>query len=114
MRKDVFEGLKYVVIDRLIKEYQGSKNVEYREDLKSVINFLDTFLDYNNFLENCDSMFVLNVDSSYIYKIRKIVISSIYSAQIDGIEKNIFLVELTKFFSKCAEPQDVVKTLKRF
>ena len=113
MKKEIFEGLKYTVINALITEYQKSKDIEYRNELLEVINILNNFLNYNKFEENCKTQELPIIKGDNILKIRNIAVSSIYNAQIESIEKNIILVELTKFFSKSIDPQQIEKIIKK-
>ena len=101
MKKEIFEGLKYTVINSLVKEYQETKNIEYRNELLNVINLVNNFLNYDKFLENCNSKEQINIDGKYSLRIRNVAIFSLYNAMIEDLEKDIVIVELTKFFNRC-------------
>lgn len=113
MRKEIFEGLKYTIINSLTTEYQNSKDIEYRNEILSATTALNNFLDYNNFEANCESNEVPTITGKNILKIRNIAVASIKNDQIEGYEKDRMLVEVTKFFCKSIEPQQLEKIIKK-
>ena len=113
MKKEIFEGIKYTIINCLIKEYQNSKDINYRNEVLSVITALNNFLDYNNFENNCEFDDIPTLIGKNTLRIRNIAVSSINNIQIESYEKDKMLVEITKFFCKSMEPKQKEIIIKK-